>query len=179
MSPRIDISVQSVGKPTIHHHHVHARPYRLTSATAYDEKNLLLYVHIFQIFRIWLVPFYAAPVELTTVLQLQRDKSDGKYYISSQNDLYQVDQWIKFLVPGGWALVVLWHLWATACCVVGTYLLVPVTWLEEAWGWGDGDNAALERQRGMSAEKREWRWLDGRSEAEVRRERELNGKITG
>jgi hypothetical protein len=147
---------------------------------AYDEKNLLLYVHIFQIFRIWLIPFYSAPVELTTVLQLQRSKADRKYYIASQNDLYQVDQWIKFILPGiGRVLVLLWHFWASACCVLGTFLLMPMTWLEEYWGWGDGDNAALERQRDMSAEKREWRWLDGRSEVEVTRESELKGKIIG
>jgi hypothetical protein len=147
---------------------------------AYDEKNLLLYVHIFQIFRIWLIPFYSAPVELTTVLQLQRSKADRKYYIASQNDLYQVDQWIKFILPGiGRVLVLLWHFWASACCVLGTFLLMPMTWLEEYWGWGDGDNAALERQRDMSAEKREWRWLDGRSEAEVTRESESKGKIIG
>jgi hypothetical protein len=170
----------SACNPSVSHSVSHVPRYPLTNASpAYDEKNLLLYVHIFQIFRIWLIPFYYAPVELTTVLQLQRDHSDRKYYIVSQNDLYQVDQWIKFILPGGWALVVLWHFWASACCVLGTFLLMPMTWLEEYWGWGDGDNAALERQRNMSAEKREWRWLDGRSEAEVRRETELKGKIIG
>jgi hypothetical protein len=136
-------------------------------------------VHIFQIFRIWLVPFYYAPVELTTVIQLQRNRADKKYYIQSQNDLYQVDQWIKFILPGGWVLVHLWHFWATAFSLVGAFVLMPISWLEEHWGWGDGDNAALERQRSMSAKEREWKWLDGRSEAEVLKESELKGKLIG
>lgn len=67
-------------------------------------------------------------------------------------------------------LVYLWHFIATACCVLGSYLFAPVTWVEEYWGWGEGDNAALERQRKMSAKDREWRWLDGRSYAEAVKE---------
>jgi hypothetical protein len=158
MSPRIDISVQSV---------------------AFDERNLTLYVQIFQIFRIWLVPFYYAPVEFTTVLKLRHNNGDGKYYIHSQNDLYQVDQWIRFILPGGWILIYLWHAWATFFSVVGTYVLMPVTWIEESMGWGEGNNAALERQRGMKDREREWRWLDGRSDERVVRESELRGKLIG
>lgn len=37
---------------------------------AFDKERLLLYVSIHQDFRLWLVPFYNAPVELVTVLQL-------------------------------------------------------------------------------------------------------------
>ncbi|KAH3944049.1 hypothetical protein HBH98_150890 [Parastagonospora nodorum] len=158
MSPRIDVSVQSV---------------------AFDEANLTLYVQIFQIFRIWLVPFYYAPVELTTVLKLRHDKGDNKYYIHSQNDLYQVDQWIRFILPGGHLLIYLWHAWATFFCVVGAYLLIPVTWIEEYIGWGQGNNAALERQRSMSDKDREWKWLDGRSDERVVMESELRGKLLG
>lgn len=137
---------------------------------AFDDANLLLYVQVHQIFRIWAVPFYYAPVQLTTVLKLRHNRADKKYYIHSQNDLYQVDQWIRFILPGGWMLVYLWHFIATACCVLGSYLFAPVTWVEEYWGWGEGDNAALERQRKMSAKDREWRWLDGRSYAEAVKE---------
>ncbi|KAK5042358.1 hypothetical protein LTR84_012815 [Exophiala bonariae] len=49
LSPQIDVSVDSV---------------------AFDEEKLLLYVSIHQNFKIWLVPFYNAPVNLVTVLQL-------------------------------------------------------------------------------------------------------------
>jgi hypothetical protein len=147
--------------------------------TAFDETKRILYVQMFQIFRIWFVPFYFAPVELTSVLELRRNRADKKYYIHAQNDLYQVDQWIRFLVPGGWVLVWAWHFWATAFCVLGAWLLMPVTWVEEYWGWGQGNNAALERQRGMSAKEREWKWLDGRSVEEVVRENEMSGKLIG
>jgi hypothetical protein len=158
MSPRIDVSVQSV---------------------AFDEANLTLYVQIFQIFRIWLVPFYYAPVELTTVLKLRHNKGDNKYYIHGQNDMYQVDQWIRFILPGGHLLIYLWHAWATLFCVVGAYVLTPVTWVEEYMGWGQGNNAALERQRSMSDKEREWKWLDGRSDEQVVMESELRGKLIG
>ncbi|CAO2654411.1 Nn.00g111440.m01.CDS01 [Neocucurbitaria sp. VM-36] len=114
MSPSIDITVQSV---------------------ALDEPNLVLYVQIFQIFGIWLIPFYYAPVKLTSVLTLKHNRGDGKYYIDSQNDLYQVDQFVKFFAPGGWILVWLWHFMATFFCVVGVVLLRPVSWAEEHWGW--------------------------------------------
>lgn len=112
-------------------------PYSDTEA-AFDEANLILYVTISQVFRIWAVPFYYAPVRLTTVLNLRHSPSMGKYYIEKQDDLYQVDQWIRFLLPGGWLLIWLWHAWATLFCVLGTYVLYPVTWIEEHWGWGEG-----------------------------------------
>ncbi|EFQ89154.1 hypothetical protein PTT_14695 [Pyrenophora teres f. teres 0-1] len=117
MSPKIDLSVESV---------------------AFDETNLVLYVTISQIFRIWAVPFYYAPVRLTTVLNLRHSPSMEKYYIEKQEDLYQTDQWIRFILPGCWLLVWLWHAWATLFCLLGTYLLYPVTWIEENWGWGEG-----------------------------------------
>jgi len=159
---------QSVRLPT------HANSSCLTPQTAYDEHNLILYVAIFQIFRIWLIPFYYAPVELTTVLKLRHNKGDDKYYIASQNDLYQVDQWIRFLLPGGWVLVQLWHALASFFCVVGTYVLWPVTWVEEYAGWGSGNDAALRRQRGLRV--KEWRWLDGEGSGEVM-EREMKGRL--
>ncbi|KAF2012129.1 hypothetical protein BU24DRAFT_425965 [Aaosphaeria arxii CBS 175.79] len=110
MSPRIDISVESV---------------------AFDEPNLKLYVTIFQVFRIWIIPFYSAPVRLVTVLNLKRNRGDGKLYIDGQNDLYQVDQFVKFVAPGGWALVWLWQFWATAFCLLGALVLWPVSAAEE------------------------------------------------
>ncbi|TKA65110.1 hypothetical protein B0A49_08705, partial [Cryomyces minteri] len=74
MSPRIDMKIHSI---------------------AFDQRNLLLYVTLSQVFRIWVFPFYRADVTLTTVLQLTYDKSSQRYFIASQNDLYQVDQFIS------------------------------------------------------------------------------------
>ncbi|KAH8724403.1 hypothetical protein GQ44DRAFT_617971, partial [Phaeosphaeriaceae sp. PMI808] len=138
MSPRIDLQVKSV---------------------AFDQSNLILYVQIFQVFRIWFIPFYCAPVDLTTVIQLRRNDGDDKYYIYEQNDLYQVDQFVKFLVPGSWVLVYAWQIGASVFCLVGAWVLRPVTWVEEWWGWGVGNNEALEGQRRL--ETKEWKWLDG------------------
>ncbi|RAR09096.1 bli-3 protein [Stemphylium lycopersici] len=145
MSPRIDLTVQSV---------------------AFDEANLTLYVTIFQIFRIWAVPFYYAPVRLTTVLSLRHSPSMGKYYIEKQDDLYQVDQWIRFVAPGGWMLVWLWQAWATFFCVLGMWLLWPVTWIEENWGWGEGVGMDSSRQVKMGEKEGEVR-SDGLGKDEV------------
>lgn len=100
-----------------------------TNPPAFDETTLLLYVNISQIFAVWFLPFYSAPVTLTTQLQLVRKSSDRKYYIQSQNDLYQTDQFVRFVAPWGIGstIVILWHFWATFFCVVGAYLGQPFT----------------------------------------------------
>ncbi|KAJ9607172.1 hypothetical protein H2200_008244 [Cladophialophora chaetospira] len=49
LSPHIDVAIDGV---------------------AFDEKNLRLYVSLHQSFKLWIVPFYNAPVKLVTVLQL-------------------------------------------------------------------------------------------------------------
>ncbi|EME47818.1 hypothetical protein DOTSEDRAFT_69674 [Dothistroma septosporum NZE10] len=107
MSPKIDLTVHSV---------------------AFDETNLILYINISQVFSIWLVPFHHAHVNLTTVLQLVRKQR--KYYIQSQNDLYQADQFIKF-PPGlshmGPLFILFWNFLATFFCVVGAYIGAPFT----------------------------------------------------
>ena len=116
--------------------------------SAFDSQNLLLYVHISQTFRIWKIPFYYAPVSLVTVLQLNHNKADGKYYIESQNDLYQVDQFIKFVFPGGWLLVWLWQFWATAFCLLGAVALWPVSFVEEWMGQKDDGPREVKIARG-------------------------------
>jgi hypothetical protein len=86
---------------------------------------------ISQNFRIWIVPFYLAPVNLVTVLQLVHDKKTDTYLIQSQNDLYQVNQFVRFFWLGGWLLLWLWQIMATFFCLIGTVLLWPQTWAEE------------------------------------------------
>jgi len=133
---------------------------RITSVS-FDERNMVLYVGMSQIFAIWAVPTHRSEVTLVTVLHLTTEykppgytsghdsaahhrengngrlekKSGGadktKYYITSQNDLYQTDQFIKFVLPWIWLVVPLWQIIATFFCVVGSYLFYPVTWLEE------------------------------------------------
>ncbi|KAF2007894.1 hypothetical protein P154DRAFT_11340 [Amniculicola lignicola CBS 123094] len=128
MSPKIDLTVHSV---------------------AYDEQNLTLYVNLSQVFRIWVIPFYYAPVNLVTMLKLKHNRGNGKYYIDSQNDLYQVDQFVRFFVPGGWILVCVWHALATFFCLIGAIALWPVTVIEEWVGKGSEQNGSLRQRKDM------------------------------
>jgi hypothetical protein len=100
----------------------------------------MLYVNMNQIFRIWVFPWYRAPVELTTVLQLVHNKGDGLYYIRSQNDLYQVDQWVQF-IPfwlGARPFVLFLHALGTLGSVIGAYLFWFVTAAEERYAQNGG-----------------------------------------
>ncbi|KAL9086465.1 MAG: hypothetical protein Q9165_007081 [Trypethelium subeluteriae] len=111
LSPKILLSVESV---------------------AFDQPNNLLYVGISQRFAIWFMPLYRADVKLVTVLQLEYQKTNAKYYIKSQNDLYQTDQFVKFVLPyGGPILVWVWQTVATIACVLLALLLSPVSLLQE------------------------------------------------
>ncbi|KAK0292934.1 hypothetical protein LTR35_000965 [Friedmanniomyces endolithicus] len=95
------------------------------------------------IFAIWFVPFHRSPVTLTTKLQLTRKPTStrlatNKLYIQSQEDLYQVDQFVRFFAPWGVgdAVVYLWHFIATIGCVVLSIIFAPFTRLEERYAEG-------------------------------------------
>ena len=56
-----------------------------------------------------------------------------KYFIASQNDLYQVDQFTRFILPlGGATLVLIWHWLATVSCIIGARLFSPLTRRKQA-----------------------------------------------
>ncbi|KAH6892952.1 hypothetical protein B0T10DRAFT_481148 [Thelonectria olida] len=114
LSPQVDITIDSA---------------------AFDQNSRLLYVTIRQTFKVWFIPFYKAPVRLVSVLQLaQRTpfvrgdvEAKQKYYISSQEDLYQSTECLRFVMPGLGPY--LWHLWqlcSTIICVIGSLLFLPV-----------------------------------------------------
>ena len=93
-----------------------------------------------QLFRIWVIPFFSAPVTLTTVLRLVEElpardetRKQPKYRIQSQNDLYQVNEFFKFFSLTGVAsvLLLLGQFVATGFCVVGTWLFWWVSWAEQ------------------------------------------------
>ena len=112
-----------------------------TTIPAYDPKNLILYVSIHQLFRIWLLPFFSAHVSLVTVLHLvpqnhttnTSSPTTTTYLIKSQNDLYQVNEFVKFASQFGILSVVVyaWQLLATLFCVLGAGLFWPVSWVEQ------------------------------------------------
>lgn len=138
MSPRVEIEIHSVGQSGLQSSRDNLS---LIPLLAFDKEHLKLYVHMSQIFSIWIVPFHVAPVTLTTALDLTTDsglsdtRTNGdhtKYYITKQEDFYQPSEFIKFIFPhfGHW-LVSAWHLIATFFCLVGVVLLWPIVWLEE------------------------------------------------
>jgi hypothetical protein len=138
---------------------------------AYDESNLLLYVSLHQIFRIQFLPFHRSSVNLTTVLQLTRRSSSkhssplnpipvdshtlklppshqqrildsSKLYVASQTDLYQTNEFVKFVLPWlnlGELAVLAWQFMSTAICIILAVLFWPVTWVEQnIWGRNKG-----------------------------------------
>lgn len=157
MSPHIDISIDGV---------------------AFDEKNLTLYVNMHQIFRVWILPFYNAPVSLVTVLKLVRypplppqpsystrinpndtqrgsiSKSSSSenplFYIQSQNDLYQVNEFFKFFSQFGIlsGLLLLWQVATTAICVFGATVFWPVSWVEQNVIGGNKEKSIGDAVRG-------------------------------
>ncbi|KAK7180930.1 hypothetical protein DPSP01_000602 [Paraphaeosphaeria sporulosa] len=132
LSPKIELTVNSV---------------------AYDERNLILYVNITQVFGIWMVPFHRARVNLTTVLELKQNRDDNKYYIQSQNDLYQTDEFVKFVIPPSWIFVWLWQFWATFFCFLGAVALWPISYAEQ-WAWDEGESRKdRKREEGRKAQK--------------------------
>lgn len=124
---------------------------KLTNALAFDEKNSLLYATARQSFTIWFFPIYSVTVKLVTVLKLEKqhsrlvhhgktspelqdgdgDSVDGasmlKYYIASQEDLYQMNYCLEFLGPHLaarlWTLV---QLFTTFVCMILSVLTLPL-----------------------------------------------------
>jgi len=76
--------------------------------------------------------------------------SDNKYYIQSQNDLYQVDEFIKFVMPPGWILVWAWQFWSTFFCLLGAAMLWPITLIEQfIWHEKQSKKNQTQRERGL------------------------------
>ncbi|KAK0388960.1 hypothetical protein NLU13_2537 [Sarocladium strictum] len=116
-------------------------------SSEFDEKSGLLYVSLRQTFSLWFIPLYKAPARLVSVLQLtqcnvnehlaQHDPSEPlhpektrprlRYFIASQEDLYLVNDSLRFLLPGlGPALFFMWQLYTAWLCVVGSVILLPL-----------------------------------------------------
>ena len=97
-----------------------------------------------------MIPGHATTARLVTVLQLVRlplqepraEQTDSfehevlrsRYYIQSQEDLYQTNEFTKFfsMFRVLWLALLVWQMVATAMCVFGQAVLAPVTWWEES-----------------------------------------------
>ena len=128
----------------------------IMSYGAGGEDGGIVYVGVRQQFKIWFVPFYGkADARLVAVLHLEKrlvppagnrdprsngvDEQDrpskGRplYYIKSQQDLYQINEIIKFAdytgLVGGLVLVV--QLLASFGSALLALLFWPVSWVEE------------------------------------------------
>lgn len=66
-------------------------------------------------------------------VDFEHETDREKFYIVSQNDLYQTSEFIKFVVPWGVGvfLVMIFQFWATTFCVVGTGIYNLLLWLPQ------------------------------------------------
>jgi hypothetical protein len=119
----------------------------------YDQRAQLMYLTIRQRFTLWFVPFelWQANVKLVTVLKLVpcavdenkkpiRDPSfddhsltsSHRYFIAGQEDLYQVNEFLKFIAPFGAAFIwSIWQLFATFLCTLGVFVFFPLNFLRD------------------------------------------------
>ncbi|KAH9828928.1 40S ribosomal protein S7 [Teratosphaeria destructans] len=184
MSPKIDIQINSIGKSMtslcdLRNEKTHE------FWPAFDETNLILYVNCSQVFAIWFLPFHRSPVTLTTVLNLTRTNpttsatARSTYLITSQNDLYQVDQFVRFFAPWGIGdlTVLIWHAIATISCVLLAFVCTPFSVLEQ--GAAEGKAGWVGRRfmewvwgvEGEREKKGRWDWRQyGREERSFSRE---------
>jgi hypothetical protein len=60
-------------------------------------------------------------------------KAIKKYYIQSQNDLYQSSEWMRLVLPYGIGAILLetWQFMVTILCVIGAVSGRPISWMQE------------------------------------------------
>ncbi|CAF9930459.1 hypothetical protein IMSHALPRED_008180 [Imshaugia aleurites] len=158
MSPKIEISVDSVARKSTNATAKKKPPANLIhgNVPAYDPQNLTLYVSIHQLFRLWLLPYLSARVSLVTVLHLTPQTHNNTsptpttYLIRAQNDLYQVNEWVKFVSPFGILSVLVYagQMLATLLCVLGAAVGWPVSWVEQNVIGGNEERGLLDVVKG-------------------------------
>lgn len=93
----------------------------------FDPTNLLLYVHISQVFSLWFVPFCKSHVYLVSLLHLRQNPRNNLYYICKQEDLYPVKEFVKFVWPFGDHFVDALRSMVTMLCVMSASVCVMAT----------------------------------------------------
>lgn len=80
----------------------------------------------------------------------QKYHSPPRYLIRSQNDLYQVNELVKFVSQFGIlsAVVLLFQLVATGFCVLGAVVFWPVSWVEQNVVGGNRDRTLVDVVKG-------------------------------
>ena len=146
LSPKIDFTIHSTCKSTKSpllsvdaYEGYAARGVFLTLyLLAYNEDARVVYVDMSQIFAVWFIPFYRAHVHFLVVLDLVPGQPDTsyrreglqysdvtaerkpRYLISKQEDRYQLNDTVNFLMPGlGPLLCKAGQEFATLVCVMG------------------------------------------------------------
>ncbi len=76
--------------------------------------------------------------------------SPTTYLIQSQNDLYQVNEFVKFASQFGIlsVFVYAWQLLATLLCVIGAGLFWPVSWVEQNMVGGNEQRSLVDVVKG-------------------------------
>jgi hypothetical protein len=131
LSPRIVLNIECDGLSSFTCYVLLNSISNIRQILEFNQKSSILFVDIRQIFSLFFVPFYKADVHLTTKLQLVHSANDGKYYIQSQEDLYQLNELVKFFWPGGAIIIWLLQVFATGMCILGALVLAPITWVEQ------------------------------------------------
>lgn len=103
--------------------------------TVLDRKTLRLYVSMSQVFSLFIIPFYSAKVPLITVLRLVKEEDD-RFYISAQEDYYEPEDFVKFVLPGAhWLLQMVQWLTAAVCVLCAMLLAPPLKVVQKVGGW--------------------------------------------
>ena len=161
MSPRIDMVIDSVAwdqDPRVRGATDGAKLKEFQRlAVNRDEDGGIVYVGVRQKFGIWYIPYYGrADVRLVAVLHLEKrtmppegthrvaltngydDEGEPSrlkplYYVKSQQDLYQLNEFVKFVdmfgVFGMFAII--GQLIAALSCALLALIFWPISWLEE------------------------------------------------
>ncbi|KLJ10819.1 hypothetical protein EMPG_13800 [Blastomyces silverae] len=147
MSPHIDLEIHSVAfdKPNLTLYVTISQIFRLLIIPFYKANARLTVIltlspsttHVpeadHSLSSSWLSASEHSPDRSSSHSHHPRSTSTTLYYISAQEDLYQISEVVKFVLPFGIGvmLTLVWHSFSTAFCVCAAWVLWPIAWAEE------------------------------------------------